>query len=104
MSSDGQGSVQGLTPSAFRREVRLWARRIGVEPREIRLRGMTRKIASATSEGRLTFDRRLMTVLAHQRAAVIVHELVHLKVGNHGPLFRSLVRAHLAEARRGRLG
>ena len=24
-----------------------------------------------------------------------MHELVHLKVGNHGPLFRNLVKAHL---------
>jgi predicted metal-dependent hydrolase len=29
---------------------------------------------------------------------VIVHELVHLKVPNHGKLFRSLVRAYLTEA------
>ena len=27
---------------------------------------------------------------------VIVHELVHLKVPNHGPLFRALVKAHLS--------
>lgn len=31
-----------------------------------------------------------------KRAEIIVHELVHLKVGNHGPLFPSLVRSHLA--------
>jgi len=85
-----------LAPGDFKREVRLWSTRIGVEPREIRLRQMIRKAASATSQGRLTFDTSLLSATADQRAEVIVHELVHLKVGNHGRLFRSLVRAHLA--------
>jgi predicted metal-dependent hydrolase len=79
----------------FRAEVSRWAERIGVQPIEVRLRDMTRKWASASSAGRLTFDIDLLTQPADKRAEVIVHELVHLKVGNHGPLFRSLVRAHL---------
>lgn len=33
------------------------------------------------------------------RAEAIVHELLHLKVPNHGPLFRSLLRAYLTEYR-----
>jgi len=100
MNSGPRISSPALTPGAFKREVRRWARRIGVEPREIRLRDMTRKLASATSEGRITFDRSLVTAKADQRTNVIVHELVHLKVGNHGALFRSLVRAHLGAAPR----
>jgi predicted metal-dependent hydrolase len=30
------------------------------------------------------------------RAEVIVHELLHVKVPNHGKVFRALLRAHLA--------
>lgn len=83
----------------FKAEVRAWARRIGVEPKEIHLRPMKRKIASCSAKGRLTFDTSLLKRPAAFRAEVIVHELVHLKVPNHGPLFRSLVRSYLARYR-----
>ena len=82
----------------FKAEVRAWARRIGVEPKAVNLRPMTRKWASCSSKGRLTFDEDLLRQPAAFRREVIVHELVHLKVPNHGPLFRSLLRAYLAEA------
>ncbi len=85
----------------FKAEVRRWAEKIGVEPKEINLRPMKRKWASASSAGRLTFDTSLLTEPPDKRAEVIVHELVHLKIGNHGPLFRSLVRAHLGSGLRG---
>jgi hypothetical protein len=34
---------------------------------------------------------------AEFRRKVIVHELLHLRVPNHGPVFRSLLRAYLDE-------
>jgi predicted metal-dependent hydrolase len=80
----------------FKAEVRTWAKRIGVEANEIHVRDMTRKWASCSSRGRLTFDIDLLREPADFRAEVIVHELVHLKVPNHGKLFRSLVRSYLA--------
>jgi predicted metal-dependent hydrolase len=80
----------------FKAEVRAWAKRIGVEPREIRIRAMRRKWASCSSSGRLTFDSDLLSMPAEFRAEAIVHELLHLKVPNHGRLFRALLRAHLA--------
>ena len=82
----------------FKAEVRAWAQRLGVEPSAIRVREMTRKWASCSSQGRLTFDTGLLRQPARFRAEVIVHELLHLKVRNHGPLFRALLRAHLAAA------
>ena len=84
-----------ITADLFKADVRRWAERIGVEVREIHIRDMTRKWASASTSGRLTFDVDLLDQPIEKRNEVIVHELVHLKVGNHGPLFRSLVRAHL---------
>ena len=33
------------------------------------------------------------------RAEAIVHELLHMKVPNHGKLFKALLRTHLANAR-----
>lgn len=84
-----------VAADVFKVEVRRWAQQIGVEPKEIHLRPMKRKWASASSAGRLTFDTDLLTEPSDRRAEIIVHELVHLKIGNHGPLFRNLVRAHL---------
>ncbi len=81
----------------FRAEVQAWAGRIGVRPVEVQLRPMKRKWASCSSRGRLTFDTGLMAQPAAFRAEAIVHELLHLKVPNHGPVFRSLLRAYLAE-------
>lgn len=79
----------------FKAEVRRWSERIGVVPTEIHVRDMKRKWASCSSRGRLTFDIDLLREPAPTRAEVIVHELVHLKVPNHGKLFRNLVRSYL---------
>jgi predicted metal-dependent hydrolase len=80
----------------FKAEVQAWAERIGVEPKEVHIRPMTRKWASCSSRGRLTFNSALMREPAPFRAEVIVHELLHLKVPNHGKVFKALLRAHLA--------
>ncbi len=82
----------------FKAEVRAWAARIGVEPRELHIRPMTTKWAICSSKGRLTFDEDLLRQPARFRREVIVHELLHLKVPNHGPLFRSLLRAYLSDS------
>lgn len=78
-------------------EVRAWAERIGVQPKEIHLRPMTRKWASCSSNGRLTFNTDLLREAATFRAEVIVHELLHLKLPNHGKVFRALLKAYLAD-------
>ena len=91
---------ENVAADVFKAEVRQWAEQIGVEPKEIHLRVMKRKWASASSAGRLTFDTGLLTEPPNKRAEVIVHELVHLRIGNHGPLFRSLVRTHLVNGPR----
>jgi len=79
----------------FKSEVRAWAERLGVQPREIRVRPMKRKWASCSYNGRLTFDVELLSQPAKFRAEVIIHELLHLKVPNHGALFRALLKAYI---------
>lgn len=81
----------------FRAEVRTWARRLGVEPKEIRLRPMKRKWGSCSTSGRLTFNVELLRQPAEVRRRVIVEELLHLRIQNHGKLFRALLTAYLAE-------
>lgn len=79
-------------------EVKAWAHRIGVgdKMREICVRPMKRKWASCSSRGRITLDEGLLSMPANFRKFVIVHELLHLKVPNHGKLFRQLLKAYLS--------
>lgn len=79
----------------FKSEVESWAQRIGVHAKEIHVRSMTRKWASCSSRGRLTFDTSLLAQPADFRATVIVHELLHLKIPNHGRVFNRLLEAYL---------
>jgi predicted metal-dependent hydrolase len=81
----------------FKAEVQAWAQRLGVTPREVHLRPMKRKWASCSSRGRLTFDLDLLRQPSKVRAEVIIHELLHLKLPNHGRLFRALLKAYKAQ-------
>src|SRR5437660_12464709 len=83
----------------FKAEVRRWAKRLGLQPSAITVRAMHTKWGSCSIEGRLTFDANLALQPKAIRDEVILHELLHLRVPNHGPLFRSLLRAHLRNAR-----
>lgn len=96
-ATEWQPLEEAVPADVFRAEVQAWARRIGVTPREVRIRPLKHKWASCSSQGRLTFDVDLLRRPADFRREVIVHELLHLKVPNHGNLFRALLRAHLAQ-------
>ncbi|MCX7895767.1 MAG: M48 family metallopeptidase [Thermoanaerobaculum sp.] len=87
---------QAVPLDLFRAEVEAWAQRIGVTPREIRVQPMKRKWASCSSRGRVTFDTELLRQPAEFRRKVIVHELLHLRVPNHGKLFKALLKSYLA--------
>lgn len=86
------------TPAELKAEVRHWADRIGVQPGAVHVRAMTHKWASCSAKGRLTFDTGLLAQPAAFRTEAIIHELLHLRVPNHGRLFRSLLAAYLAGA------
>lgn len=79
----------------FKQEVLNWAEDIGVQPREVHIRKMTRKWASCSSNGRLTFSFELLNKEYEERAFVIVHELLHLRYDFHNKMFKSLLSAHL---------
>lgn len=84
-----------MSPEQFKKEVLAWAARIGVQVKEIHIRPMKRKWASCSRRGRVTFSSDLLEQPAAFRSRAIVHELVHLKVPNHGKLFKILVRGFL---------
>ena len=80
---------------AIRSRVADWAQRLNVRPRLVRVRRMTRKWGSCSTSGVVT----LADDLADQRPGfqdfVIAHELLHLRVPNHGKLFKALLTAHV---------
>jgi predicted metal-dependent hydrolase len=80
--------------------VQAWADRLEMCPAEIVVRPMRRKWASCSSRGRLTFDAGLLDIDREFGEYVIVHELLHLKVPNHGPVFSALLSAYLPDWRR----
>ncbi len=84
----------------FKQSVIDWASRIRVEPTEIRLQRMTRKWASCSTAGRITFATALLDQKPSFQQYVIVHELLHLRVPNHGRLFKRYLSAYLPDWRR----
>ena len=87
------------TRRMLKEKTRRWAEHIKVEPTQIRVQTMTRKWASCSTTGWIS----LAVDLADQPNAfqdyVIVHELLHLRVPNHGKLFKSLLTVYLPEWR-----
>ncbi|MGH7720411.1 MAG: M48 metallopeptidase family protein [Gemmatimonadaceae bacterium] len=86
---------QARSPEAFKEEVRDWAGVLQVAPAQIRVQAMTRKWGSCSEAGRVTFARALLEEPEAFRRYVIVHELLHLRVRNHGRLFRSYLSAYV---------
>ena len=84
-----------MTARGFRADVMRLAGRIGVRPKRIEVRWMRTKWASCSQKGRLLFSRRLLRERPSVRRSVIVHELLHLVVPNHGKLFKALLRAYI---------
>ncbi len=80
---------------AFKERVSAWAVKVRVKPKQVRLQTMKRKWASCSTEGRVSFSLDLLREPSSFQDYVIVHELIHLKVPNHGKLFMSLLAAHL---------
>lgn len=79
----------------FKAQVIQWAERIRVRPRQIRFQRMRRKWASCSTHGTVSFNIEVLSQPAAFREYVIVHELLHLKVPNHGKLFKTLLRAYI---------
>ncbi len=80
---------------AFQTRIDHWSSRLRVLPTQIRIQAMTRKWASCSSHGRVTFSRDLMGQPTGFQDYVIAHELLHLRIRNHGKLFTATLSAYL---------
>jgi len=79
----------------FKEAVRTWAGTLNVEPSQIRVQRMKKKWASCSPNRTVTFGEDLLKERREFQEYVIVHELLHLRVRNHGKLFRSLLSLYL---------
>ena len=81
----------------FRSCVTHWVQQIRVEPKGVELRPMRNKWASCSAKGFVTFNSQLLEERREFGEYVIVHELLHLRIPNHGRLFKSLLTAHMPD-------
>ncbi|MHB1308435.1 MAG: M48 metallopeptidase family protein [Limisphaerales bacterium] len=81
----------------FKQRVREWAAKLEVKVVWLGVRPMRNKWASCSTAGHLNFNVELLGLDHELWDYVIVHELLHFFVPNHGKLWKSLMRAHLGD-------
>ena len=81
----------------FKARVLEWAGKLDVKARSLTVRPMRRKWASCSTAGNLNFNSELLRLDCEVADYVIVHELLHFSVPNHGKLWKSLMHAHLGD-------
>jgi predicted metal-dependent hydrolase len=79
----------------FKNRVLEWATKLEVKAHSIYVRPMRRKWASCSTAGTLSFNDELLGMDTKLGDYVIVHELLHFSVPNHGKLWKALMRVHL---------
>jgi predicted metal-dependent hydrolase len=79
----------------FKTRVYSWAAKLDVNVRALAVRPMRNKWASCSTNGNLNFNSELLGMNKKLGDYVIVHELLHFSVPNHGKLWKSLMTAHL---------
>jgi hypothetical protein len=89
--------VEQEQKAAFKQRVYHWARKLEVNIEWLAVRPMQKKWASCSTNGHLHFNTELLDKSKAIWDYVIVHELLHFSVPNHGRLWKSLMRAHLGD-------
>ncbi|MGY6555493.1 MAG: M48 metallopeptidase family protein [Wenzhouxiangella sp.] len=98
--SEGVQAKTARRKLAFKARVRAWADKLDVDVVWLGVRPMRNKWASCSTNGHLNFNTELLDLDQALWDYVIVHELLHFSVPNHGKLWKSLMTAHLGDYRR----
>ena len=80
---------------ALKRRTTEWSVRLRVNPRALRVQLMRRKWGSCSLKGTITLAADLVDENPRFQDYVIVHELLHLRVPDHGRLFKALMTAYV---------
>ena len=78
----------------FKNEVKIWSRKLQVFPLDIKLVEM-KKWGACSSDGVVYFNHDLLFKRKELQVYVIAHELLHLKISNHGKLFQALMNVYV---------
>ncbi|RPI79670.1 MAG: M48 family peptidase [Desulfobacteraceae bacterium] len=81
----------------FKTRVLEWAGKLDVKVHGLYVRPMRNKWASCSTTGTLSFNTELLSMERKLGDYVMVHELLHFSVPNHGKLWKSLMRAYLGD-------
>ncbi len=84
----------------FKDRVLEWTAKLDVKASAIYVRPMRRKWASCSTAGTLSFNDELLGLERGLADYVIVHELLHFSVPNHGKLWKCLMRVYLGDYER----
>jgi predicted metal-dependent hydrolase len=90
-NEDFLGLVKGLSGS--------FAEKLGVKPLGIGFRRMKSKWGSCSSRGKISLNTWLQVLPEDLVAFIVFHELAHLRVRDHGPGFKELVRSEFPQRR-----
>ena len=93
------GSYPRPAVASFKQSVRRWAGELDVTINSVTVRPMRTKWASCSSAGNFTFNTEVLGLEQDLRDYVIIHELIHMRVPNHGKLWKSLMTAYVGDFR-----
>ena len=81
----------------FKVRVLEWAAKLDVNVQGLYVRPMRNKWASCSTAGTLSFNDELLGMERDLGNYVILHELLHFSMPNHGKLWKSLMQAYLGD-------
>jgi len=90
-------SCELLTVEDLNELANMWSERLGVEIRRVQVRAMRNKWASCSGNGILTLSTDLLELPRNLVDYVVCHELIHLKIPNHGKGFRALMGCYIPD-------
>jgi len=81
----------------FKQHVRQLAEKMDIKIKSLAMRPMKNKWASCSTDGNLNFNKQLLELDKELGVYVIVHELLHFNIPNHGKLWKSFMTAYLGD-------
>lgn len=91
--------VEHNTRDDIRAMVAEWSAQMALAPQRVGFRKMTSRWGSCSSKGSILLNSALCFVPRSLAEYVVVHELVHLRVFNHGPEFKAMMTHYLPDWR-----
>lgn len=74
-----------------------FAQKMQIKVHSLAMRPMKNKWASCSTDGNLNFNSELLEIKRELGEYVIVHELLHFNIPNHGKLWKSLMSAYVKD-------